>query len=145
MISSDRMAHQLSVARTLVEQARSQGSYSEEELQDLFVLGYLHDIGYEFAADPDRHTPVGGEVLKRLGFVYWAEVANHGNPAGTYSSAELDLLNSADMHTSPTGDRITYAERLQDIADRYGEDSPRYQNARTIITDLECKATEQNS
>ena len=139
MISSGRMAHQLSVARTLVEQACSQGSYSEEDLQNLFVLGYLHDIGYEFAVDPDKHAPVGGEVLKRLGFVYWAEVANHGNPASAYSSAELDLLNSADMHTSPTGEYVTYAERLQDIADRYGEDSPRYQNARTIIANLESK------
>lgn len=139
MISSDRMAHQLIVARDLVEQAQSRGTYSEQELQNLFVLGYLHDIGYEFATDPDDHAAIGGEVLKRLGFTYWAEVANHGNPEGSYSSAELDLLNSADMHTSSTGERVTYAERLQDIADRYGEDSPRYQNARTIIADLESK------
>lgn len=139
MISSDRMAHQLSVARTLVEQARLRGTYSEQELQDLFVLGYLHDIGYEFATDPDDHAAVGGEVLKRLEFVYWAEVANHGNPESSYSSAELDLLNSADMHTSPTGERVSYAERLRDIADRYGEDSPRYQNARMIIDDLKVK------
>lgn len=97
MISSDRMAHQLSVARDLVEHARLRGSYSEQELQDLFVLGYLHDIGYEFATDPDDHEAIGGEVLKRLGFTYWAEVANHGNPESSYSSAELDLLNSADM------------------------------------------------
>lgn len=133
------MTHQLSVARDLVEQAQSRGTYSEQELQNLFVLGYLHDIGYEFATDPDDHAAIGGEVLKRLGFTYWAEVANHGNPESSYSSAELDLLNSADMHTSSTGERVTYAERLQDIADRYGEDSPRYQNARTIIANLESK------
>lgn len=139
MISSDRMAHQLSVARDLVEHARLRGSYSEQELQDLFVLGYLHDIGYEFATDPDDHAAVGGEVLKRLGFTYWAEVANHGNPESSYSSAELDLLNLADMHTSPTGKRVTYAERLQDIADRHGEDSSRYRNARMIIADLETR------
>lgn len=139
MISFDRMTHQLSVARDLVEQAQSRGAYSEQELQNLFVLGYLHDIGYEFATDPDDHAAIGGEVLKRLGFTYWAEVANHGNPESSYSSAELDLLNSADMHTSSTGERVTYAERLQDIADRYGEDSPRYQNARTIIANLESK------
>lgn len=139
MISFDRMTHQLSVARDLVEQAQSRGTYSEQELQNLFVLGYLHDIGYEFATDPDDHAAIGSEVLKRLGFTYWAEVANHGNPESSYSSAELDLLNSADMHTSSTGERVTYAERLQDIADRYGEDSPRYQNARTIIANLESK------
>lgn len=139
MISFDRMTHQLSVARDLVEQAQSRGTYSEQELQNLFVLGYLHDIGYEFATDLDDHAAIGGEVLKRLGFTYWAEVANHGNPESSYSSAELDLLNSADMHTSSTGERVTYAERLQDIADRYGEDSPRYQNARTIIANLESK------
>ena len=100
MISFDRMTHQLSVARDLVEQAQSRGTYSEQELQNLFVLGYLHDIGNEFATDPDDHAAIGGEVLKRLGFTYWAEVANHGNPESSYSSAELDLLNSADMHTT---------------------------------------------
>lgn len=139
MISSDRMAHQLGVAQMLVDQARSYGSYSEQELQDLFVLGYLHDIGYEFAIDPGNHAHAGGEVLKRLGFIYWAEVANHGNPTSTYSSSALDLLNAADMQTSPSGEHVSYAERLQDIADRYGEDSLRYKNARTIIADLERK------
>lgn len=139
MITLERMTHQLSVARCLVELAREQGGYSEEELQQLFVLGYLHDIGYGFATDPDNHAHAGGEVLKRLGFIYWAEVANHGNPTSAYSSLELDLLNSSDMHTSPTGEYVTYAERLQDIADRYGEDSLRYKNARTIIADLERK------
>lgn len=139
MITLERMAHQLSVARRLVELAREQGGYSEEELRQLFVLGYLHDIGYEFAIDPDNHAQVGGEILTQSGFVYAREVANHGNPTSTYSSSALDLLNAADMQTSPSGEHVSYAERLQDIADRYGEDSLRYKNARTIIADLERK------
>lgn len=137
MISPDRMAHQIGVARKIVEQARLCGGVSDENLQDLFVLGYLHDIGYEFAADPDDHAAVGGEILKRLGFKYWAEVANHGKPESAYSSHELDLLNSADMQTSPAGESVSYSERLRDIADRYGAESPRCENARAIIADLE--------
>lgn len=138
MISSDRMAHQLSVARTLVKLAREENAYTEAELQDLFVLGFVHDIGYEFAENPDDHASVGGELLKRAGFKYWQEVSNHGKPDCSYASPELALLNAADMHTSPAGEYLTYADRLQDIADRYGEASLRYKNAARIIASLEA-------
>lgn len=139
MMTPERMAHQLSVARRVVELARERGGYSEEELRQLFVMGYVHDLGYEFAVDPDEHAQVGGEILAQSGFMYAREVVNHGNPAPDHSSPALDLLNAADMQTSPSGERVSYEERLADIAARYGEDSPRTRNAAAIIAALKEK------
>lgn len=137
MLSENRMQHQLAVARRVVEMAKQRGGYSEEELQELFVMGYLHDIGYEFAKDPDNHAVVGGEVLRQCGFKYWQEIASHGDPESSYFSPELDLLNSADMHTSPLGEAISYEERLKGIRERYGSQSPRYLKAINVIQKLE--------
>lgn len=139
MISQTRMAHQFAVAIRIVELAAEHGTYSKEELDELFVMGYLHDIGYQFANDPDSHAQAGGEVLKRLGVKYWHEVANHGNPYSSFSSRELDLLNAADMSTSPQGESVSFAERLADIGARYGTDSTRYVNANLLIKQLMSK------
>lgn len=136
MLTESRMQHQLAVARRVVEIARQHGEYSDEELQDLFLMGYLHDIGYEFAEESSDHASAGGELLRRCGFKYWQEVANHGHPDCPYSSSELDILNSADMHSSPVGESISYEERLKDIRDRYGATSSKYKNAALIISKL---------
>lgn len=142
MISAYRMAHQLGVARCVVELARQRGGYSDEELQELFLMGYLHDVGYEFTEDSTEHAAVGGEVLARAGFEYWREVAYHGMPDCPYASPELDILNAADMHTSPVGEPVSYEERLQGIRDRYGEDAPHCANAAAVIEELRRKGWE---
>lgn len=139
MISRDRMAHQLAVAERVVDLASNRGNPSEEDLQELFVMGYLHDIGYKFAKDLDQHARVGGEVLRRMGFKYWREVANHGDPRSGYASTELDLLNAADMSTSPQGEAVSFDDRLADIGARYGVDSGRYLNASQLIRQLRAK------
>lgn len=136
------MSHQLSVARKVVEMAKSRGEYSEEELQELFLMGYLHDVGYEFVDDPSEHASAGGDALRRMGFKYWQEVSNHGIPGCSYASSELDLLNSADMHTSPIGNPVSYKRRLDDIRERYGVDSTQYRNAATVIAELKEKGYE---
>ena len=47
MIDEDRLEHSLAVARKMVEIGKIKG-LAEEELKDLFMLGYNHDIGYEY-------------------------------------------------------------------------------------------------
>lgn len=136
MISKYRMQHQLAVARRVVEMAKQRGGYSEEELQELFLMGCLHDVGYEFVEESNQHASAGGDVLKRCGFKYWQEVANHGVPECDYASPELDILNSADMHTSPVGESVSYEERLAGICERYGADSAHYKNAAIVIQKL---------
>lgn len=43
----DRLKHSLSVARKMVEIGKSY-NLSEYQLQELFLLEFNHDIGYEF-------------------------------------------------------------------------------------------------
>ena len=47
----------------------------------------------------------------------------HGIPQEDYDSAELRLLNYMDITTDPSGDVVTIEERIEDIKQRYGENS----------------------
>ena len=44
----DRLKHSNSVARKMVEIGKAY-NLSDKELQELFLLGFNHDIGYEFS------------------------------------------------------------------------------------------------
>ena len=43
----DRMKHTLAVARKMVEIGKNL-KLTEEQQQELFTLGFVHDIGYEY-------------------------------------------------------------------------------------------------
>ena len=134
MISEDRQKHIISVARLMKEYCVKHG-FDDEYAEDMFYLGILHDIGYEFG-DNVSHMEVGGNILKRQNYKYYNEVMYHGNPNCEYSSKELDLLNWADMHIDGKGNFVTFDERLKDIANRRGKDSMAYVNSKFIIKDL---------
>ena len=102
-------------------------------MQELFVLGYNHDIGYEFVDNNLDHEIVGGEILKESNYKYWQEVYYHGNPNTKYESLYLTILNQADMQIDKYGNDVGYEKRLEDIKSRYGDKSIEYTNARTII------------
>lgn len=53
----------------------------------------------------------------------------HGIPQEDYDSAELRLLNYMDITTDPSGDVVTTEERIEDIKQRYGENSYQAQEA----------------
>ena len=69
----DRLNHSVAVARKMVQIATLKG-LSEDKIKDCFLIGYNHDIGYEFAKNKDEHNKVGGNILKRCGFKYWKEI-----------------------------------------------------------------------
>lgn len=129
-----RAAHMLGVARYLMRLSKECG-LSEEAAQEMYVLGFLHDIGYELAS-PEEHAEVGGEVLRRAGFEYWEAVKRHGVHQNTPTSMALKMLNVADMHVTAEGQEVSLAERLEDIATRYGEDSPAYRESCLIAEDV---------
>jgi len=132
MIDEDRNKHIFAVARLMKEKANSVGLDAEE----MFTLGLLHDIGYEFGGSEEHHL-IGYEVLKKQNYKYANEVLYHGKPTDEYSSLVLDLLNFADMHIDKKGNYVTYEDRLADIKLRRGENSPHYQNSKKIIEGLE--------
>ena len=128
----DRIKHSLSVANKMVEIGKNL-NLKESDLQDLFILGYNHDIGYDFCSDKKEHNIVGGEILNNNGYKYWKEVYYHGNPNSEYQSQFLKILNMADMQIDKYGNDVGYEKRLEDIKNRYGEDSIQYTNSYNII------------
>ena len=134
-MDEDRLKHSIAVARKMVAIGREY-NLSEEKLKELFLLGYNHDIGYEFCSNNIEHNIVGGEVLKENGYKYWQEVYYHGNPNTHYNSMFLKILNMADMQINKYGNDVGYKKRLEDIKIRYGENSIQYINAKSVIDSL---------
>lgn len=133
----DRMKHSLAVAEKMVEIGKEK-QLNENELQDLFILGINHDIGYKFG-NKENHNTVGGEMLKNNGYKYWQEVYWHGNSKAEYSSLYLDILNEADMSINKFGEDVGQEKRLEDIKNRYGIDSIQYNNSLKIVNKLRGK------
>ena len=63
MIDKNRLKHSLAVAKKMIEIGKEY-NLDDKELQDLFVLGFNHDIGYEYGNN-FNHEHIGGEILKR--------------------------------------------------------------------------------
>ena len=130
-ISNERLKHNLEVARLMKKSAEDAG-WNKQKCEEMFVLGFLHDIGYEFAEQQCDHASVGGEMLKNQGYKYWKEVSCHGKLDIEYFSEELTMLNIADMSIDSTGKEVGVSARLSDIASRYGIDSKQYIEAEQL-------------
>lgn len=129
-MDEDRLKHSLAVANKMVELNNGL------DKESVFLIGYLHDIGYEFTSNNIEHNKVGGEILKILGFKYWKEIYYHGENNIEYKSDYLDLLNKADMQIDKYGNDVGYDKRLEDIKKRYGVESIEYKKAKTLIDNL---------
>ena len=134
MIDKDRLNHSIAVARKMVEIGKEY-NLTDEQLKELFLLGYNHDIGYEFCNN-ENHRIVGGNILKANNYRYWQEVYYHGEIDIEYSSIYLDILNKADMQIDKYGNDVGYDKRLEDIKTRYGEESNIYKKAKILINNL---------
>lgn len=126
MITQNRWQHILGVARKAKMLAEKLKPNDTQYAEDMFLLGIMHDLGYEFMESNASHAAVGGEILKRSGYQYWQEVALHGDETVENMSDELFILNCADMMTGPNGEDFTFDERLKEIAQRFGEDADAY-------------------
>lgn len=134
MIDENRIKHMMGVAKVMKDNASKWGL----DEKDMFTLGLLHDIGYEFGSSEEHHL-IGGEVLKNQEYMYYKEVLYHGKPTEEFSSKALDLLNFADMSVDKQGNIVSFNDRLQDIAIRRGVDSPHYKNCKVIVDGLIAK------
>lgn len=137
-MNNDRLKHSISVARKMV-QIGKQLNLSDDELSELFLLGYNHDIGYEFTNNGINHNIIGGNILRANGFKYWKEVFYHGELKLEYESLFLDILNTADMQIDKYGDDVGFDKRLEDIKNRYGADSEVYKKCKTLVLKLKEK------
>ena len=126
MITQNRWQHILGVARKCKEYAAKFRPDDSKFAEDMFLLGIMHDLGYEFMESNASHAAVGGEILKRSGYRYWQEVSLHGDETVENMSDELFILNCADMSTGPKGEDFTFDKRLEEIASRFGKDADAY-------------------
>ena len=133
-MNNDRLKHSYAVANKMVELGKEK-KLSNEQLKELFVLGYLHDIGYQYGTN-ENHNEIGGNLLKENNYKYWKEVYYHGVPDSEYKSLYLDILNTADMMIDKSGNDIGFDKRLEDIKNRYGKDSIQYINCVKIVYEL---------
>lgn len=135
MIDNNRLNHSLAVARKMVEIGKLY-NLKDDELRDLYVLGFNHDIGYEYGNN-SNHEHIGGKILKRNNYKYWKEIYYHGDINSEYTSLFLKILNKADMQIDKYGNDVGYIKRLADIKCRYGEFSSTFVNAKKLIESLE--------
>lgn len=136
-MDNDRIKHSLAVANKMVEIGKSK-NLNDNELEDLFLLGLVHDIGYQFDKNED-HNIVGGNILKNNNYKYYKEVYYHGIPNSEYKSLYLDILNTADMMIDKYGNDVGFDKRLEDIKSRYGEDSSVYLKCIELINELKSR------
>ena len=137
-MDNDRLKHSYSVAKKMMQIAKEY-NLSEEDINNCFLIGLNHDIGYEFTTNGIDHNKIGGQLLKDNGFKCWQEVYYHGDINCQYKSIFLDILNKADMQIDKYGNDVGYDRRLEDIKERYGEDSIIYKNCISLIESIREK------
>lgn len=141
-INENRLHHLLGVARACYSYGKDIFHWEEEKLREMFLIGFLHDVGYEFVEDPIQHEEVGGTILEQLGFHYAQEVASHGDPYSTFTSQELFILNLADLTVSHDGTPCTMQQRLDLVIQRYGENSIQAKRLQEMINLVQNQAKE---
>jgi hypothetical protein len=122
----------------VVRQAqRVRPALDEDDRPYLVAAAWLHDIGYASKLVVTAFHPLDGAChLRALGqerlaslIAYhssarWeAEALGLSEDLAAFSredSAPADALTYCDMTTSPTGQRVTLADRLAEITERYG-------------------------
>ena len=119
-MNENRLKHSLAVARKMVEIATKKGM-TDEDINNCFIIGFNHDIGYEYSKNGLNHNIIGGELLKDAGFIFWKEIYYHGVVTDEYESIYLDILNQSDMQIDAFGNDVGYEARLEDIKNRYGQ------------------------
>ena len=151
--------HSLAVARKCAEIAAQKGKNKEFQ-QQMFLLGWLHDIGYAYG-DNANHGEIAVGILQNSrvlhagpGYRYSKEILMHGYPENhpkrcedifgneldaPYHSEALDILNTADITTMPNGTDCTAAMRLLDVKNRYGKNSEQYANLFALCKELKLE------
>ena len=135
-ISENRLHHLLGVARKAYKIAKEEG-YDEAFCRRMFMLGWLHDIGYEFSAEQEEHPYIAAKLLKMLGGTAefnkeWIDAIDAIQSHGQFTGNETDewkILNMADMLVNSKGQEVTASQRLEDIKNRYGAHSDQYFDA----------------
>lgn len=131
-ISENRMTHIIAVARKCYELAKNEYKMSEENARKMFLMGFIHDFGYEFSESNTEHPGVAVDIISSFNKVEWDQmlfaISTHGNPQKFLGTTYQVILNEADLTIDHIGNTVTQEERCENIKERYGEDSEQYLN-----------------
>ena len=121
-----RYRHCYGVGKRMYEYAKNKLHWDERHCDEMFILGNLHDIGYEIDPDAFGHDIILAAILKENGYKYSNEIRYHSKLQEKYMSEELKLLYFADATVDGSGRFCTLNERLEDLKRRHGETSEVY-------------------
>jgi HD domain len=135
----DRWRHTVGVANRAAELG---GTVAATERNLVVRAGWLHDVGYAPSLHVTGFHPLDGALhLERLGWParlvsmvahhsgarFVARVLNLHDELQHFpqeDSAAADALTYADQTTGPQGQRFAIEQRLAELLDRHGPDSP---------------------
>lgn len=147
-MSVERMMHNVEVARKCYDIAKRDG-YPETFCKKMWMIGYIHDVGYEFTSDYTKHAAMTMEVLNAFDPVFNDSCALHSlalhdkaNPGSTVNSVEWRILCTANLTTNTNGQTIDASVRIHDLLECYGELSPEYRSALKTAQQLGLVATD---
>lgn len=134
-----RYRHCHNVGLRMYDYAKKRLKWSEQKCQEMFILGCLHDIGYEFDEDSHFHSVEMSKVLESCKYKYASEILHHSwVPEDTEGcdiskiSPEIRLLYFGDMTVDGMGNWCTLDERLSDLENRHGKNSDVYKESVAI-------------
>ena len=79
-ISEHRLDHTIAVARKCYDLAKNEYDMSEMDARKMFLMGFLHDMGYEFSENTEEHPGIVSDILNSLSEQDFPEVkAEHGS------------------------------------------------------------------
>lgn len=147
-LTENKLKHSLGVARKCYSLAKKKG-LPESTAQKFWLMGFLHDVGYEFSNSKEEHPQVGAYLLESFIkddvfiSVSVEAIRQHGALDSNKNDLTLKILNLADMTINSKGDACTVTERLDDIAYRFGKDSEVYKVAETVVSDFNLLRLEE--
>ena len=148
-ITDNRMDHTIAVARKCYDLARKEYGMSEENARKAFLMGFLHDIGYEFAIEAPAHPNVAVDILTSFNNIEWDQmvfaIMTHGKPQRFLGTTYQAILNAADLTVNNKGEAVSMEERCEGIKVTYGQESPQYYNAIKMVDKLKDFKTKKEA
>lgn len=131
-ISSNKIQHMLGVARKCEQLAKEKGLSTDMQTA-CFIMGFLHDIGYEYCdkTTPCSHANIGYSMLcdfEKYKYEILSAIKQHGNKYENLTIFD-EILNTADLTINYQGEETTIEKRLDDIKRIHGENTLHYKHA----------------
>lgn len=148
-ISENRLDHTIAVARKCYDLAKNEYDMSETDARKMFLMGFLHDMGYEFSEISEEHPNIMGEILTSFANQEFKDmvfaIQTHGKPYKFLGLPEQAILNEADLTTNHLGESVSFDERCENIRQRYGNQSHQYHNSTQMVEMLKDYKARNNA